>query len=123
MSRKITAFMVAAVLAFAMSNAFAAGAVLRAIVVKTDNVSAYLQEVEKGKAMSKKLGVSVIIRAWRATYAGPQTGTIVVSLEYPSWTAFAEAHSKTTADKQFSEWLAGLDKIRTIVSDSIYREL
>jgi hypothetical protein len=37
--------------------------------------------------------------------------------------ALAEAEAKLRADKDYATWIKGLDKIRTIVSDSIYREL
>ena len=125
MSRKLLALVAAAACTLALTgNAFAAnGEWLRVINVKTDNVAAYVQELDKGRAMMKRLGVNVTTRIWRATYAGPNTGMIVVSQEYPSWQAFVDAQGKTTADPQFSAWLASLDKIRTIVSDSIYREL
>ena len=125
MSRKLLALVAAAACALALTgNAFAANtAWLRVITVKTDNVAAYVQELEKGRAMMKRLGVNATTRIWRATYAGPNTGTIVVSQEFPSWQAFLDAQGKTSADPQFSAWLAGLDKVRTITSDSIYREL
>ena len=125
MSRKLLALVAAAACALALTgNAFAANTEwLRVINVKTDNVAAYVQELDKGRAMMKRLGVNVTTRIWRATYAGPNTGMIVVSQEYPSWQAFVDAQGKTSADPQFSAWLAGLDKIRTIISDSIYREL
>lgn len=113
----------AAALALATAGtALAANATLRVITVKTDKVSAYLQQLEKGRAMLKRLGVCTTLRVWRTTYAGPNTGTGVVSQEYSSWAAFAESQSKTAADPKFASWLANLDKVGTITSDSLYRE-
>ena len=125
MPRKIASFLVAATFAVAMSSAaFAANtAWARVISVKTDNLSAYMAELDKGRAINKRLGLSVRIRVWRATYAGHEAGTLIVTIEYPSWAAFADTQAKTTADPEFSKWLAGLDKVRTITSDSLYREL
>ena len=125
MPRKIASFLVTAVLAAAMSSAaFAASTQwARVITVKTDNLSAYMAELDKGRAMLKRLGVSVQLRVWRAQFAGPQAGTLIVTQEYPSWAAFADGQAKTMADPEFGKWLAGLDKVRTIVSDSLYREL
>jgi hypothetical protein len=124
MSRIITSLIASAALSLLLAgNALAGSGYLRVIVVKSDNVGAYVQELEKGRAMLKKLGVNVTLRIWKATYAGPETGTVVVSQEYASFAAFAEAQTKSTADPQFSAWVAGLDKLRTIVSDSLYREL
>lgn len=96
---------------------------LRVIVVKTEDASAYLHELDKGKVMLKRLGITVQMRAWRATYAGPDTGSVIVSQEYPSFAAFAEAAAKTAADPEFSQWLRSLDKVRKIASDSLYQEL
>jgi hypothetical protein len=96
---------------------------LRVIVVNTEDVSGYLRELDKGKAMMKRLGLSVQTRAWRATFAGPEAGTLVVSQEYPSFAAFAAAAAKTADDPEFSQWLKNLDKLRKIASDSLYQEL
>jgi hypothetical protein len=96
---------------------------LRVIVVNTEDVSGYLRELDKGKAMMKRLGLSVQTRAWRATFAGPEAGALVVSQEYPSFAAFAAATAKTADDPEFSQWLKNLDKLRKIASDSLYQEL
>jgi hypothetical protein len=96
---------------------------LRVIVVKTEDVSGYLHELDKGKGMMKRLGISVQTRAWRATFAGPETGLLIVSQEYPSFAAFSAAAAKTADDPEFSQWLKNLDKLRKIASDSLYQEL
>lgn len=113
------------VLILGMSSAAFAqkSTVLRVVVIKTDNVPAYLQLLEKGKEIQKKLGYAPQLRVWRATLAGPDAGTIVVAIEYPSLAAYADADAKLRADKDYQDWLRDLDKIRTIVSESIYKEL
>jgi ABC-type sugar transport system substrate-binding protein len=106
------------------SAAFAQKAtVARIVVVKTDNVAAYLQALENGKEIMKKIGITQQIRVWQATFAGPNAGSIVVAIEYPNIAAFADADAKTRADKDYQAWLKGLEKIRTILSDSLYKEL
>jgi hypothetical protein len=97
--------------------------VLRVVVVKTDNVAAYLQALEQAKEIMKKIGLTPQIRVWQATFAGPNAGSIAVGIEYASMAAFADADAKTRADKDYQAWLKGVEKIRTIVSDSLYREL
>jgi len=97
--------------------------VLRVVVIKTDNVAAYLQEIEKGREIMKKIGVTSQTRVWQATFAGPNAGSVVVGIEYPSLAAFADGYAKISADKDYQAWLKGLEKIRTIVSDSLYKEL
>ncbi len=107
----------------ASSAAFAQkGTVLRVVVVKTDNPAAYVQEIEKGRQIMKSLGVQATTRVWQARFAGPEAGAMVVSIEYPSMEAFADAYKKTNASTDYQNWVKGLDKIRKIVSDSIYTE-
>jgi len=121
-----TAFMfVVLVLILGMSSAAFAqkSTVLRVVVIKTDNVPAYLQMLEKGKEIQRKIGLTPQIRVWRATLAGPDAGAIVVAIEYPSLAAFADADARMRADKDYQDWLKDLDKIRTVVSESIYKEL
>jgi hypothetical protein len=88
MIRRFRSLIAATALALAFSGlAHAANtAVLRVITVKSDNVAAYIQELDKGKAMMKKLGISSTLRVWRATFAGPNAGTVVVTQEYASLT-------------------------------------
>jgi hypothetical protein len=124
MKTRITALVAAVALTLAASSALAASTVwLRIVGVKTNNVSLYMQELDKGRAILKRLGVKTQIRVWRATYAGPETGALFVSQEYASWTAFADAQTKIAGDKEFQDWLTNLDKVRSITSDSLYREL
>src|SRR2546430_15108429 len=123
MPRKIASFMVAAALAVAMSSAaFAASTQwARVVTVKTNNLSAYMAELDKGRAMLKRLGVSVQLRVWRAQYAGPQAGTLTITQEYSSWAAVADGQAKTMADPEFGKWLAGPRKGRTSTSGKLCR--
>jgi hypothetical protein len=124
--RKISFALVTLVLFLGMSSAALAQktTVVRVVVVKTDNPAAYAQALEVGKEIMKKAGVTgSITRVYQASYAGPDAGAVIAAIEYPSITALAEAETKLRADKDYVAWLKSLDKIRTIVSDSIYREL
>ena len=125
MLRKTVFALVALTLMLGMSSAAFAQktTVLRVVVIKTDDVSAYLQQLEKGKEIMKKLGISQQIRVWQATFAGPNAGSVAAAIEYPSMAALADADAKTRADKDYQAWLKETAKIRTIESDSIYREL
>jgi len=96
--------------------------VLRVVVVKTDNPAAYAQELEKGRQLMKSMGIPATIRVWQARFAGPEAGAVVASIEYPSMTTFAEADAKLNASADYQAWIKGLDKVRKIVSDSLYSE-
>ena len=97
--------------------------VMRVIVVQTDNPSAYIKEVlETGRAHMKRLESTGNLRIWKAKYAGSNAGSVIVAIEFPSLTALAEDDKKTAADPALGAWVRGLDKMRKIVSDSLYSE-
>ncbi len=100
----------------------ARAAVLRVVVVHTDDVSAYAAEIEKGRAILKEIGSPGVVRVWQAIAAGPNAGQVVVSIEYADLAAYAADFDRTMASKKYQGWLKDLSKIRTIVSDSLYRE-
>jgi hypothetical protein len=106
----------------AASTSAVAASVARVVTVQTDDVAAYVQQIEKGKAIIEKAGDPPKIRVWRATYAGPNTGTVIVSVEYASMADLAANTAKLADNAEFATWLKGLDKLRKIVSDSIYEE-
>ena len=97
--------------------------VIRVVIVKTDNPTAYVEALEKAKDIMKRAGITATIHVYQAQFAGPDAGAVVASIEYPSLQALADADAKLRNDKEYTEWIKGLNKIRTIVSDSIYREL
>ena len=96
--------------------------VLRVVVVQTDNPDAYVKEIEKGRAIMKRLEVTGTTRVWKAKFAGQDAGHVVVSVEYSSLASLAKDDEKTTADPAYQAWLKDLDKMRKIVSDSLYTE-
>jgi hypothetical protein len=96
---------------------------LRVLVVTTEDVPGYVHELENGKRFLKRLGLAVQTKVWRATFAGPEAGSVVVTQEFASFAAFADAAGKTAADPEYSQWIKSLDKIRKVASDSLYQEL
>ena len=124
MKAKISLSLAALALLFVASTpAIAADTVLRVVVIETDDVDGYVKQVEQGKAILKKAGSPGILRIWRADFAGSDTGSIVVSIEYENIQAFAAESAKLADNAEFQTWLKGLDKIRKVVSDSLYSEL
>lgn len=96
---------------------------LRVLVVSTEDVSGYVHELDSGRRILKRLGISVQTRVWHATFAGPEAGSVVVTQEFESFAAFADATKKVGADAEYIQWLKSLDKVRKIASDSLYQEL
>jgi hypothetical protein len=97
--------------------------VMRVIVVQTDNPAGYIKEVlETGQAHLKRLEGTGNLRIWKAKFAGSNAGSVVISIEYASLAALAAEDKKMAADPAFGTWVRSLDKMRKIVSDSLYSE-
>lgn len=124
MKTLITALIFSIVTSFSAATFADGHTTLRVVTVSTSDVGAYVAELNKGKQMMAKLTPKMVMRAWQATFAGQETGTVIVSLEYPGpLSAFATAWEKTLADKNMATWLKGLGVMRELVSDSLYREI
>src|SRR3989442_14665921 len=96
MRRNTVISIVILLVVFALSSAVLAqkGTALRVVVVKTDNVPAYVQDIEKGRQLSKSMGLQGQVGVWRARFAGPEAGTVVGSIEYPKMAALATDDAK-----------------------------
>jgi hypothetical protein len=97
--------------------------VLRVLVVQAPDVAAYIKEVQNLTALYKKLGQQVTIRAWRATYAGPDTGAIIVSIEVPNLAALAKLNDTVQTNQDVGAEMKKIVGLRHVVSDSLYESL
>ena len=94
----------------------------RVVVIQTDNVDAYVKELQKGQDLLNKMGSVQKLRVWRPRFAGTDAGTITVCIEYANLAAMAEDDKKVGAHAEFQAWLKQLGKMRKIISDSLYEE-
>jgi hypothetical protein len=108
--------------AFALAGP-AQATVLRVVTVETSDVAAYSSDLAKIRALQQRLGSKATMRIWRARFAGPNSGMIVVALEYPDWPSFTADHVMQGSNAEYAALLKGLDTRRKIVSDSIYEEV
>jgi len=113
----------AAVLGLLAMAGGAQAAVMRVVVVQTSDVAAYTKELAQVQAHMTRLGGTATIRSWRARFAGSDTGSIVVSVEYKDMAEFAAIDAKMRDDAANVATMKNMDAIRTIVSDSLYDEL
>lgn len=97
--------------------------VLRVLAVQTNDVPGYAREVETLQALYKKAGQPVTLRVWRATYAGADTGTIVVTAELPNLAALAKMADSMRSNPDISAEMNKIGGMRKIVSDSLYELL
>lgn len=101
----------------------ASASTMRVVIVQATDVAGYTKALEDGKALMKTKGGSGQIRAWIATFAGENTGTVVVSIEYASFEALAKDFTLMRTDPEIKAWLQGLSRYRKVLSDSVYEEL
>jgi hypothetical protein len=96
---------------------------LRVVFVEVTDADAYVKEIERGKALMKRMESPGTIRVWKARFAGREAGSVAVAIEFPNMTELAKAEARLAADPEWMAWLKGLDKVRKVVSDSVYYEL
>jgi hypothetical protein len=101
-------------------SAVAADAVSRVIVVQTADVPGYVHEVETLQALLKKAGVPATLRVWRASYAGSDTGSIVVTVEVPNLAGIAKIEDTVRTNPDVAAEMKKIGAMRKIVSDSLY---
>jgi hypothetical protein len=97
--------------------------VLRVVVVETSDVAAYMGQLNTLKASMQRLGIKSTVRAWRARFAGPNAGSIVVAVEYADMATFAAEDARIANDAEYQATLKSMSQVRKIVSDSLYEEL
>lgn len=101
--------------------------ILRLVTVDIHGeVEEFTRELERGRAILQRCGVEAEVRAWEATYAGPETGKVIVSLEFADFEAFArseQAYARAVADPEFAGWAERLALLRSLTSDSLHTEL
>jgi hypothetical protein len=121
--RKILLTALAGFLGFLASlSAMAAddAGLLRVLVVQPTDLSAYVREVGTLQGLLKKAGSPARLRVWEATYAGPDTGTVVVSIEVPNLAALAKITELESSNAEISAELKKVRGMRKAVSDSLY---
>jgi hypothetical protein len=114
-------------LVIAVGSSFAAPAwaegVTRIVQIQTPDISAYVQQIKLGQAILKQINSPATFRVYVATYAGPNAGDLIVSVGYDSIVLLAQDEAREMASPEYRAWIVGLDKMRKIVSDSIYRDI
>lgn len=111
-------------LALVSAAALPASTVLRVIAIQTSDIKTYRHEVDTLQGEFKKEGLPVTLRVWRATYAGPDTGTIIVTVEVPDIGTLAKIEEAVMKpNSALGATMKRIEAIRKIASDSLYEEL
>lgn len=96
---------------------------LRVLVVQPTDLKAYLHELDVAQGIIRKAGLSTKLRAWQAQFAGPEAGTVIVSLEFANLGELAHYYEMTRSNAELAAELAKIVTLRKVVSDSLYQEL
>jgi CTP:molybdopterin cytidylyltransferase MocA len=118
----LAAFAAVVGLTASLSAVAASSATMRVIVVQTADVPAYVHEVHTLQAIFKKLGQPVTLRVWQATYAGSDTNSIIVSVEYPNFMTLAKVNDMFATNQEVVAEMNKIGAMRKILSDSLYQE-
>jgi hypothetical protein len=119
----VAALAAAPTIAFAQEQAPKVGTVLAVQVAGADQ-DAFLQRVTKAQAIWKKLEMPAF-RAWQSTLAGPNTGTILFTVEYDDATGWAKYVQKLQASAEWQKWVDELQDWgkTTVTSNSMLVEI
>ena len=94
-----------------------------AVQVKPGKLDAYRKRVDSARAITERLGLSGTLRMWQADVAGPNTGGVVVGIEYPDLVSYVSDQGKLAGDSEWRKLLRGLDELRTLGGRWIYQDV
>ncbi len=119
--RRWIAVGIGALLGLALSTGAWAQAVLQSVTVRVNpgQMSTYLEKVAALQGVMDRVGGGGQVQVWNATAAGTNTGNTLVSVAYPSLAAYADITTKTAADPEWQKIFAGLDDLRTVISNGL----
>lgn len=126
MIRSIAAAILVLAVGFGVTpGAAEAGSVIQVVTVevKPGMLDQYRQELKKVRGVLTRLGSKATMRVWSTTAGGPNTGQLLVGLEYPDLASYVSEQDKMTADAEWKKTLAGLDDLRTMTGRSLYQEI
>ena len=93
------------------------------VAVHPGQLEEYRKRVGRAEGISKRLGLKGRPRMWHAIVAGPNTGGVVVGIEYPDLTTYVAEQTKLAGDAEWQKLIAGLDPIRTLTGRWLYQEI
>lgn len=92
-----------------------------AVQVEPANRDAYLAKIKAIGPILERLGMPKL-RVWQGSYAGDNTGLIIVAIEQSDLGAFAANSGKILNDAEFKKWQADLQKsgLSKLVGQSLW---
>ena len=93
------------------------------LVIQTADITAYAHEVQTLQALYKKAAVALKLRVRHATYAGADTGTVVVGVEAPNLAILEKMREQISSNPELAAQMKKITAMRKVVSDSLYEPL
>lgn len=110
--------------AVALAAESAGPAIMRVVVIQTSDLKTYAHELSVEEGMLHKVGVNCTFKVWEAHYAGPDTGTIVVALQFADWDNFTRYLNAGKMHPDLGAQMAKFNpSLRKVLSDSVYEEI
>jgi len=99
--------------------------VLQVVTVRVEpgELDEYQKKVAKLSAVLERVGSGAVMRMWNTTQGGPDSGQILVALEYKNAAAWAADAPKVQGDSEWQDIIEDLHKIRTLEGSSMWREI
>jgi hypothetical protein len=124
MGKLIASVLAVMTLALGSTAALAGSTTLRVIAVQTSDIKTYRHELDTLQGQFKQEGLQVALRVWHATYAGPDTGTLIVTVEVPDLATLAKVEDAVKKpNSALGATMKRIEAIRKITSDSLYEEI
>ena len=70
------------------------------------NMQKFIELSKRVDAIAAKTQAPGHARYWMSTWGGPDSGHVIIAIEYPSLASLAESVAKMNASPEFAKWLA-----------------
>ena len=87
------------------------------------NLPKFLALSKRADAIAQKYGSTGKARSWMTTYAGPNTGNVIVTVEYPSLVSLAQSRAKVDPSPEWRQLVTDAQMSIKLVSNSIVMEV
>ena len=70
------------------------------------NMQKFIELSKRVDAIAAKTQAPGHARYWMSTWGGPDSGHVIIAIEYPSLASLADSIAKMNASPEFAKWLA-----------------
>ena len=127
LSALLVGFALALTFALAPSQASAEGPpkVINVLTIDAKgDLDGFLKFAKRARDLQSKHGGTGTQRVWQSTLAGPNTGSVIVAVEYPSFVSMAQSQAKVGATPEWQKFIKDFqDSDMEVLSSSVSMEV